>query len=171
MMLAAALFACPNVLAQKADPTKEANAAYYTAVAHETAGDAAAAKAAYEKALQLNPRHANARYRLGQLKLNYDRIIAKGKEREISSIMIPEFKVDDADFSEALRALAIHVEKESKEQVTPNFIIQDPANELAGRKVTLKMKGVPSGEILNYMLQMAKAKARFDKHAVVITPH
>jgi tetratricopeptide (TPR) repeat protein len=81
--LAAVLLACPAALAQKTDPAKEANAAYYTAVAHETAGDAAAAKLAYERALKLNPRHANARYRLGQLKINYDKIIAKGQERKI----------------------------------------------------------------------------------------
>lgn len=170
MTLAISFFALPSLQAQQVNVAREANAAYITALAHENSGDAAAAKAAYEKALKLDPRHAKARYRLGQLKLNYDRIIAKGQQQKISSVMIPEFNVDDADFSEALRALAIHVEKESKQEIAPNFIVQDPSNELQSRKVTLKMKNVPSGEILNYMLQMAKAKARFDKHAVVIMP-
>lgn len=168
--MAAALLACPALQAQQGDPAKQSNAAYYEAIAYETAGDAAAAKASYEKALRLNPRHANARYRLGQLKVNYDKVIAKGQERKIGSVMIPEFKVDDADFGEAIRALAIQIEKASKEQVAPNFIIQDPSSELSGRKVTLNMKNIPSGEILNYMLQMTKAKVRYDKHAVVITP-
>ena len=84
--------------------------------------------------------------------------------------MIPEFKVDDANFSDALRALAINIEKQSNEEITPNFIIQDPSNSIAEKKVTLKMKNIPSGEVLNYMLQMANAKVRYDKHAVVITP-
>ena len=170
MTLAVALFACPIVHAQKADPARQANAAYFEAVAHETAGDPDAAKADYQRALRLNPRHAKARYRLGQLKINYDRIIAEGQERKIGSVMIPEFNVDEAEFREALRALAIHIEKQTKEEITPNFIIQDPTSTVAERKITLKMKNIPSGEILNYMLQMAKAKAQFDKHAVVITP-
>jgi len=170
MTLAATMFALPTTRAQQPEAVKQANAAYFSAVAYETAGDPDAAKAAYEQALKLNPKHANARYRLGQLKVNYHQIIAKGQERKIGSIMIPEFKVDEAEFSEAVRALAIHIEKESKEEVTPNFIIQDPSNALAERKVTLKMKNAPSGEILNYMLDMAKAKVRYDKHAVVITP-
>ena len=168
--VAAVLATCPTLMAQQGNAVSQSNAAYKAAIAHETAGDAAAAKAAYEKALKLNPRNANARYRLGQLKVNYDKVISKGQERKIGLVMIPEFKVDDAQFSEALRALAINIEKQSKEEITPNFIIQDPSNSLASKKVTLKMKNIPSGEVLNYMLQMANAKVRYDKHAVVITP-
>ena len=168
--LAAVLATSPALRAQQSDAVNKSNAAYKSAIAHETVGDAAAAKAAYEQALKLNPRNASARYRLGQLKINYDKVISKGQERKIGQVMIPEFKVDNADFSDALRALAINIEKQSKEEVAPNFIIQDPSNSIATQKVTLKMKNIPSGEVLNYMLQMAKAKARYDKHAVVITP-
>lgn len=170
MTMAATLFELP-AQAQQTNGAKEADAAFYSAVAHEKAGDAAAARIGYEKALKLNPRHANARYRLGQLKINYDRIVSKGQEQKIGSVMIPEFNVDDADFGDALEALSIHIETQSKEKITPNFIIQDPTKGIAAKKITLRMKNAPSGEILNYMLQMAKAKVRYDKHAVVIMPH
>jgi len=84
--------------------------------------------------------------------------------------MIAEYRVDEAEFGEALKALAMHTEKASKGSVTPNFILQDTTGNIAKNKVTLVMKNAPSGEILNYLLQMANAKARFDKHAVVIMP-
>jgi tetratricopeptide (TPR) repeat protein len=169
-LLAVAFAAAPAVHAQEADAGQLANAAYAQAIAAENACDAATAKAAYEKALQLNPRHANARHRLGQLHLNYSKIESKGREKKFSAVVISEFRVNNADFSEALGALAQLTEKASKEDVTPNFIIQDPTNILGARKVTLVMKGAPAGGILGYLLEMAKAKARFDEHAVVIMP-
>ena len=86
---------------------------------------------------------------------------------------IAEFRVEDAEFGDAVKALGIHIEnatKDREEQVLPNFIIQDPSNTLAKSKVTLRMRQAPSGEILKHMLQMVNAKVRYDQHAVVIMP-
>lgn len=172
-MLALSVLALPSAQAQQAQEGNAALKAYYNAIALETAGDVDAAKASYEKALKLNPRHAEARYRLGQLKINRAKIIAKAQERKIGGVKIDEYKVDDADFGDAIKALGIHIEnatKDSEEPITPNFIIQDPSGSIATQKVTLNMKNIPSGEVLNYLLDMAKAKVRYDKHAVVIMP-
>ena len=169
-MLAISAFSLSPLQAQQGN---EAQKAYYTAIAAESAGNISAAKAAYEKALKLNPRHAQARFRLGQLKVNGHKIVAKAQERKIGGVMIPEYRVNDASCPEAVRALGMQIEnatKEQKEPVTPNFVIQDPKGELAAAKVTLNMKSIPAGELLNYLLEMAKAKARYDKHAVVIMP-
>ena len=169
-MLTLSVLALPSAHAQQGNAAQKA---YYTAIAAETAGDVDGAQASYERVLKLNPRHAEARYRLGQLKINRDKIVARAQERKISRVKIAEFRVEDAEFGDAVKALGIHIEnatKDREEQVLPNFIIQDPSNTLAKSKVTLRMRQAPSGEILKHMLQMVNAKVRYDQHAVVIMP-
>ena len=170
-MLAISAFSLSPLQAQQGNAAQKA---YYGAIAAENAGNIDAAKAGYEKALKLNPRHAQAQYRLGQLRINGSKIVAKAQERRIGGVMIAEYRVNDASFADAVRALGMQIEnttKGTKDPVTPNFIIQDPKGTLAASKVTLNMKAIPAGEILNYLLQMSKAKVRYDKHAIVIMPH
>jgi len=170
--LAAALAALSAVgaVAQEASPAQQSAALYKQGMAAEQAGDAAGARQAYEQALKLNPRNANARYRLGQVRTHHAKSAAKGRESKFSSVVIPEFKVDDATLGEALGALSQLTGQASKEAVVPNFIVQDSSGELAARKVTLVMKSAPAGGVLRYLLEMAGAKARFDEHAIVVLP-
>jgi len=171
MMLASLLMLLPAAL-PAAEPTaqQQAEAAYRKGLIAERAGNAATAKEAYETALRLYPRHADARYRLGQVKLNYAKIGAEGREKRFAGVLIPEYKVDEASLADALGALSTLVDTASEQQVAANFIIQDPAGKLAERKITLVMKGTPASGILRYVLEMAGAKARFDEHAIVIMP-
>ena len=74
---------------------------------------------AYTAALKANPNHANARYSIGQLKLNSAAISAKGREAKFGAVMIPAFKLEDATLQEALAALSTIIEKESKDEVVP----------------------------------------------------
>ena len=174
ILLAVAISAfVPAAIAQTATkPTagQQAQAYYQQGQAAEKAGDAVAAKAAYTRALQLNPKHAHARYSLGQLKVNGGAIAAKGRESKFGSVVVPEFRVSEATLQESLDALGTIVEKESKKDVAPNFIIQDPKGELNDIKITLTLKKLPAGGVLKYVLDQARAKARYDEHAIVILP-
>ncbi len=151
-------------------PAKAADALYKQGQAAEKAGDPIAAKDAYTKALKLHPENTNARFSLGQLKLNSASIAAKGREEKFGTVQIPMFQLDAASLQEALEALSVMVEKQSKEAVTPNFVIQDPKLVLAERKITLNLKNMPAGGIMKYLMDQSGAKARYDEHAVVITP-
>jgi tetratricopeptide (TPR) repeat protein len=153
-----------------AEPTpSQKSAAYYQqGVAAENAGDAAGAKNAYEAALAANPRNANAEYHLGQLKLNFDKIATKGRKAKFDGVMVPEFKIDDAELTDALTYLGKIIEKQSTGEITPNFVIQDPQKKLAEAKVSLVLKNTPSGGVLKYILDQVGANARFDEHAIVI---
>ena len=157
--------------AETASPAQQAEALYRQGVAAEGAGDPAAAKKAYQAALQANPRHANATYALGQLKINYTKVAAKGREAKFATVMVPEFKLDQATLKESLDALQLIVEQQSNEEVTPNFMIQDPNNALTEAKITLVLKNTPAKGVLQYVLEMAKAKARYDEYAIVILPN
>jgi tetratricopeptide (TPR) repeat protein len=148
----------------------QAEKLYRHGQAAEKAGDPEAARKAYTAALQANPRHAHARYSLGQLKLNAGSIAARGREAKFGAVVVPEYKLDEASLSEALAALQQIVQTESKGEVTPNFIVQDPKNALAEAKITLVLQKVPAKAVLQYVLDQTGAKARHDEHAIVITP-
>jgi tetratricopeptide (TPR) repeat protein len=167
--LAIAVASVTQLSAQTA--AQRAEAFYRQGQAAEQAGDPAAARKAYAAALQANPNHANARYSLGQLKLTSGTIAAKGREAKFGTVMVPEFKLDQATLKESLDALQLIVEKQSNEEVTPNFIVQDPKNALGEAKITLVLKNTPAKGVLQYVLEQAGAKARYDEHAIVIQPN
>jgi tetratricopeptide (TPR) repeat protein len=169
LAIAAALISQAAAQAPAESPARQAEAFYRQGLAAEEAGDPAAARLAYQQALKANSRHANAEYSLGQLKINFNSIAAKGREAKFGTVLVPEIKFDQATLKESLDALQNIVEKQSKDAVTPNFIIQDPKNSLAKASITLVLKNTPARAVLQYLLDQAGAKARYDEHAIVIT--
>ena len=138
--------------------------------AAEKAGDPDSAKEFYTQALKLEPNNPNARYSLGQLKIHSAEIAARGREAKFGSVMVPLFQMDAVPLKEALDALAASMEKQSKGEVTPNFVVQDTKQILADRKITLNLKNMPSKAVMKYVLDQAGAKVKYDEHAVVVTP-
>ena len=143
---------------------------YRKGLAAEQAGDPAAASIHYQNALKINPKHAHARFSLGQVNLRPAALAAKGREAKLGNVMIPVFQLSEATFTEALEALAQKIEKETKQQITPNFVIKDPEGLLTHQKITLSVKALPSKAVLQYLIDQAGAKASFDEYAIVITP-
>ncbi len=151
-------------------PAQRAELLYRQGQAAEQAGNPGAARKSYTEALQANPNHAHARYSLGQLKITGPAMAARGREAKFGAVMVPEFKLDQAPFKESLDALQLIIEKQSKGEVAPNFIVQDPKAVLSAAKITLVLKNAPAKAVLQYVLDQAGAKARHDEHAIVITP-
>ena len=170
LIVAATLVAQASAQTPAPPAAPQAEVLYRQGLAAEKAGDPAAAQKAYVAALKADPKHANARYSLGQLKLNAGSISAKGREAKFGAVMIPVFNLDAATLQEALDALQVIVEKQSKKEVTPNFIIQDPKKELAEARITLNLKSMPAKAVIQYLMEQSGAKARYDEHAIVITP-
>lgn len=157
-----------QVLAQST--AQNADSLYQKGLAAEKAGDPIAAKNYYTAALKADPKNPHARYSLGQLKLNSGRIAAKGREAKFGAVVIPAFQLDDATFQESLDAFSQIIEKQSNDEVTPNFVVEDPSGILASRKITLNLKNMPAEAVMKYLLDQTGAKARYDEHAVVIAP-
>ncbi|MEO7099404.1 MAG: tetratricopeptide repeat protein [Luteolibacter sp.] len=151
-------------------PAQQAEALYKQGQAAEKAGDPAAAKEFYTKALKANPNNADAKYSLGQVKINSEAIAAQGREKKFGTVMIPLYQLDGASLQEALEALSMIIEKQSKSEVAPNFVIEDPKAKLTDKKISLNLKNMPSKAVLQYLLDQTGAKARYDEHAVVISP-
>jgi tetratricopeptide (TPR) repeat protein len=164
-----ALLIFTNIIhAETTAPTAEAF--YQQGQAAEKAGDPTAARDFYQKALKLDPKNANVIYSMGQLKLTAGSIATKGREAKFGTVMIPTYQLDAASLRDALDALSTIMEKQSKEEVVPNFVIVDPKGLFESKKITLNVKGVTSQAALKYVMDQTSAKARFDEHAVVISP-
>lgn len=157
-----------QVLAQS--PAQAADSLYQKGLAAEKAGDPVAAKGFYTEALKADPKNPSVRYSLGQLKLTSGSIAAKGREAKFGAVPIPVFQLDGATFKESLDAFSVIIEKQSKDEVTPNFIVEDPKNLLGERKISLNLKNMPAQAVMKYLLDQTGAKARYDEHAVVISP-
>lgn len=151
-------------------PARLAEAQYRAGIAAEEAGDPDSARSAYTEALRHNPNHANARFRLGELKIHGPKIAAKGREAKVGAVMLPEVAFQEASLSEALEALANKIEKQSEGKLVPNFVIQDPQGKLKNSRIDLRLKNIPVRGALQHVLSQAGARARYDEHAVVVTP-
>lgn len=149
-------------------PAQKAEAWYQRGLAAEKAGDPVTAVAAYKSALKLHPGHTKARFQLGEVKINAGAIKADAVEAKIGGIMIPAYQIEDASLQEALGWLAAMIEKQSKEEITPNFVVEDPGKKLADAKITMNLKNVPVNAILKYIHAQTHTRIRYDEHAVVI---
>lgn len=147
-----------------------AEAYYRKGIAAEQAGNLEGARAAYQNALKANPGHANSTYRLNQLKVTGKDIAARGREARYAKIVVPAIQLDGATLQEAVDALTVLIQKEAKDGLPTNFLIQDPGGKLGGVKITVNLKGVPASAVIKYLMAQANAKVRYEEHAVVIEP-
>lgn len=152
-----------------ADPAQASPSAYQQGMIAIAAGDPATAEACFTKALQQDPNNANARYQLIEVKKNAASIAAKGRAAKFGSVMIPSIQLDGATLEESLSVLGKMVSRESKDQVSPNFVTDDPQSTLASKTITLKLTNIPARAALDYILSQVGARARFDEHAIVIS--
>jgi tetratricopeptide (TPR) repeat protein len=133
-------------------------------------GNVKAAEAAFREVLRLQPGNANARYQLSELRANQGSIAARARAKKLGEYTIDQIDFSKTELSEALAALAMLVEEKSDKKFSPNFMIQDPANQLGDRLVTLQVKSVPAKAVLDMLIQQAGGVAKFEEHAIVIKP-
>jgi hypothetical protein len=82
---------------------------------------------------------------------------------------VPKVQFNSASLEDSLAALGTLVTKASKDEVSPNFILDDPNKTLASKTVTISLNNIPAKAALEYILTQAGAKARFDEHAIVVS--
>lgn len=143
---------------------------YRQGIAAERAGDPDAARAAYEQALRLNPKHADARFRLGQVKVRRDTIARQGRQAALTKVILPDVQFSEATLRETLDVLAKRINTGSDGKLSPNFVVQDPGGKLANAKITMQLRNVPASTVLQYILEQTGARARHDEYAIVIQP-
>jgi len=124
----------------------------------------------FREVIRLYPKHTQARRHLLHILNNRKTLEITKRKAALKKITIPSVDLDKATVQEALQVLSTIVERESKKTVTPNFIVQDPTNTFASSSVTLKLNRIPAETLLNYIVDQANARVRYDNHAIVISP-
>lgn len=166
--LSVALFSVHSAV-MAAEPAVATPSAYQQGLLAVAAGDPVKAEACLTLALQQDPNNANARYQLIEVRKNAASISAKGRASKFGAVVIPSIQLDGATLGESLTVLGKMVSRESKDQVTPNFVTEDPESKLASKTINLKLNNIPAKAALEYILTQAGAKARYDEHAIVVS--
>jgi len=133
-------------------------------------GQVETARECFTEVLRLRPGDMNARYQLRQLTLEMNSLLAKKRESQLAAITVPRVDFDQLNAREALGALGALVEKQTENKFAPNFVVQDPNGLLAERRFSLELTNVPATVVLKYILENARASARYDQHAIVVKP-
>ncbi len=155
-----------------AEQTAQVRAAnfYSKGLAAMKAGEADTAEACFREVLRIQPRNANARFQLSQLKLNRPILAAKKRQVQLQEVNVAKIEFEELSLREALGALDELVLRSTAEKFTPNFVVQDPGNLLEQRRFSLRLRNVPASVVLRYCLDHAGASARYDEHVIVVKP-
>jgi len=164
LILAIAALAC---LPLRADQVANLYKQGLTAVEE---GNVKGAEMAFTEVLRLQPKNPHARYQLAELKRNQGSIAARARSRQLAQYQIDQINFDATEVSEALAALSMMIEKKSEGKFAPNFMIQDPGGRLGERTISLQVKNLPAKAAFDMILQQAGAGARYEEHAIVVTP-
>jgi len=171
LLITATLLAWPPIATAQQSAQARAAALYQKGLTAVKAGEAATAESCFREVLRLQPRNANARFQLHQLKLNAPALGAKKRKLQLQKILLAKVEFEDLSLREALDTLDALVLKATKEEFAPNFIVQDSANILGERTFSLQLSNIPASVALQYCLDHARASARYDQHAIVVKPH
>lgn len=133
-------------------------------------GEIAVAKEALRSALSLNRQHAHSIALARRMQVGGNQTLLAKLKRIFNNVIVPIIDFDGVNFKDAINALSEVVEKQSKDKVIPNFIINDRSKVLKDVEITLKLKNVPAGDVLDHLLSAAGASASFGKYTTIIRP-
>ncbi|MFC4992252.1 hypothetical protein [Rubritalea tangerina] len=156
----------------KARQSKSQKISQYYAQAEQAYadGDVEAAKSALRNVFALDRRHGPSTALALKLRGSGTEFKVKARERQFAAVIVPTVEFDQMPLSDALRNLSKLVEETSKDKVIPNFVIHDSSNTLKDKLVTLNMKQVPANVVLEYLMNLSNATAKFGQYAIEIKP-
>jgi len=176
LIVALTLGVCASVSAQsgQSDPrtqkAEQANNLYKQGVIAMRAGKYDIAQMSFKEVLRLYPKHTQARRHLLYILQNRKGLEVGKRKAALKKVIIPQIDFDKATVQEALDVLSAMVQRESKKTVAPNFVVQDPTEGFKNSSITLRLRSVPAETMLNYIVDQAGGRVRYDNHAIVITP-
>ena len=133
-------------------------------------GDIEGAKSALRNVFAINRNHGPSYALALKLKGSGNDFKMKARQRQLAAVILPVVDFDAMPLSYALKTLSKLVEETSKDKVIPNFVIHDKSNTLKDKIVTLNLKQVPANVVLDYLMNLSNATAKFGQYAITIKP-
>lgn len=160
-----------NTIAAKADPRVEKASKFYNqGIIASKSGNYELAKTSFREVLKIYPTHPQAKRQLIYLTNNKKSLNVNKRKGALHQVILPKIDIDKSNLQEALEILSAHIAQASSNKVKPNIIVQDPAHKFSGRTVTLNLNNIPADALLGYILDQTSGIARFDAHAIVVSP-
>ena len=83
------------------------------------------AKTSFREVLRLYPTHPQAKRQLLYITSNYNTLETNKRKKELRNVVIPKVDLEKATVQESIEILSALIKLESKQKVSPNFIVQD----------------------------------------------
>jgi tetratricopeptide (TPR) repeat protein len=171
LTLGVCAFSVSEVSAEKADPrAQKAGSYYHQGTVAMKDGKFDLAQRYFHEVLKIYPSHPQAKRQLLYIQANRNKLEVKKRQGSLGKVMIPKVDMDQVSVRESLEIFTAYVAGASEKKVNPSVIVQDPKGVFKGKTVTLNLHKVPANTLLRYILDQAGGVARFDAHAIVITP-
>lgn len=170
LLLSSGALCAQDTIQERNERAKQVELFYNMAAKAYEDGDVAAARESLRSALALNRTHAHSIALARRMQTSGNQTVLARRKRIFSSVMIPLIDLNEASVKDAVRVLATNVETESKGKVIPNFVIQDKSNILDDTQITIKLKNIPAGDVLEHILRASGATASFGKYTTIIRP-
>lgn len=170
LLLTTGTLTAQQTIEERQQRAQQVDLFYNMAVRAYEDGDAKAAREALRSALALNRSHAHSIALARRMQTGGNQNVLAKRKRIFSSVMIPLIDLNEASVKDAISILAKNVETQSKGKVIPNFIIQDRGKQFDEVKITIKLKNVPAGDVLDHLLRSSGASASFGKYTTIIRP-
>jgi hypothetical protein len=145
---------------------EDLNAVYQQGRAAFYQGDFTTAQQLLSRVAAADPKHPDTVRMLAYIRANH-RAPDNTLKTQYAAVILPKVEMSDVTLTEAIDALRALSKNASGGKVTPNVIVK--GEELAQRKLSLSLSNIPLTEALNYVTQLAGAKATYDKHAVILS--
>jgi len=133
-------------------------------------GDLEGSKSALRNVFAIDRNHGPSYALALKLKGSGNEFKIKARQKQLAAVILPIVDFDGMPLGDALRSFSKLVEETSKDKVIPNFVIHDSSNTLKDKPVTLNMKQVPANVVLDYLMNLSNATAKFDQYAITIKP-
>ena len=118
-----ALTLCVGALVQADDTAAQrANSLYKQGVIAMNEGKYDIARTTFRVVLRINPKHLPARKKFLFISSNRRSLAIRDRKNALCKVLIPKVHLDKATVRESLDMLAVQVERESQQKITPNFI-------------------------------------------------
>ncbi|MGJ8655393.1 MAG: hypothetical protein ACSHX6_03000 [Akkermansiaceae bacterium] len=170
LLLTSSTLSAQDTIEERNERAKQVELFYNMAEKAYQDGDVDAARESLRSALALNGRHAHSIALARRMQTSGNQTVLARRKRIFSSVMVPLIDLNEANVKDAVNVLAKIVETESKGKVIPNFVIQDKNNVLEDSKISIKLKNVPAGDVLEHLLRASASTASFGKYTTIIRP-
>jgi hypothetical protein len=164
--VSAAAFTAAFLMITASVQAEDLNAVYQQGRAAFYQGDFTTAQQFLSRVAAANPKHPDTVRMLAYIRANH-RAPDNTLKTQYAAVILPKVEMSDVTLTEAIDGLRALSKNASGGKVMPNVIVK--GEELAQRKLSLSLSNIPLTEALNYVTQLAGAKASYDKHAVILS--